>query len=272
MTPPPALAGRVASVSNPYRSTSDSTYGVTTFSYDSLDRKTVQVQPDGSKVQWCYNNIPSSGQTNCAGNVSTQTNAAWTNLSDEAGNQRQHTYDSFGRLIEVDEPGSGGVFATAGTGAASIGGSEQSIGGTPATSGTGSVAFSGTLQSKVSQPATSGSGSVTFNGNLQSKQVQTQAGTAGAGSVTLSGNERSTGGTPSTGYFSFNVYTPGNNSSETITLNVNGSALASQFYTASISGYALPRISQTRSMAIPPLWSLRVIAAIRVRAVLAPLI
>jgi RHS repeat-associated protein len=231
--------GRVASVSNPYRSTSDSTYGVTTFSYDSLGRKTVQVQPDGGKVQWCYNDIPSSGQTNCAGNVSTQTNAAWTDSSDEAGNRRQHTHDSFGRLIEVDEPGSGGVSATAGTGAASIGGSEQSIGGTPATSGTGSVTFSGTLQNKVSQPATSGSGSVAFSGSLQSKQVQTQAATAGVGSVTLSGNERSTGGTPSTGYFSFNVYVPGNNSSETITLNVNGSALASQFYTASISGYTL---------------------------------
>jgi len=229
--------GRVASVSNSYRSTSDSTYGLTTFSYDSLGRKTVQVQADGSKVQWCYNNIPSSGQTNCAGNVSTQTNAAWTNLSDEAGNQRQHTYDSFGRLIEVDEPGSGGVSATAGTGTASIGGSEQSIGGTPATSGTGSATFSGALQSKLSQPATSGSGSVTFSGSLQSKQVQTQAATAGVGTVSLSGNERSTGGTPSTGYFSFNLFSTGGYPSDTVTLYVNGSALASQFYSASTSGY-----------------------------------
>jgi RHS repeat-associated protein len=96
--------GRVASVSNPYRSTSDPTYGLTTFSYDSLDRKTVQVQPDGSKLQWCYENIASSGQTNCAANASSQTNTEWVDSSDVAGNHWQRTYDALGRLTSVLEP------------------------------------------------------------------------------------------------------------------------------------------------------------------------
>lgn len=96
--------GRVATVSNPYRSTSDPTYGITSFSYDSLNRKTVEVETDGSKVQWCFNDIPSSGQTNCSTNASTQTNAEWVDFSDEVGNHWQRTYDSFGRLTSVLEP------------------------------------------------------------------------------------------------------------------------------------------------------------------------
>jgi len=96
--------GRVASVTNPYRSTSDPTYGVTTFSYDSLNRKTIQVQPDGSKLQWCFNNIASSGQTNCSANVSSQASSEWTDSSDEAGNHWQRTYDALDRLTSVLEP------------------------------------------------------------------------------------------------------------------------------------------------------------------------
>jgi RHS repeat-associated protein len=79
--------GRVASVTNPYRSTSDSTYGVTNYTYDALGRKTLVTQPDGSTVRTAY-----CGPT--------------TLVTDEAGKWRRSTTDGLGRLIEVDEPNS----------------------------------------------------------------------------------------------------------------------------------------------------------------------
>lgn len=79
--------GRVASVSNPYRSTSDPTYGVTSYTYDAFDRKTVQTQPDNSTQAWTYN-----------GNAVT--------FKDEAGSQWQRTSDGIGRLTKVLEPSS----------------------------------------------------------------------------------------------------------------------------------------------------------------------
>ena len=97
--------GRVSSVSNPYRSTSDTTYGVTTFAYDSLNRKTLQSQPDGSLLQWCYNDVASSGQTNCTANGSSQGSSdASIDFSDEVGNHWQRTYDALGRMTAVLEP------------------------------------------------------------------------------------------------------------------------------------------------------------------------
>jgi len=96
--------GRVASVTNPYRTTSDPTYGGTSYLYDSLNRKTIQTQPDGSVIQWCYNNIASSGQTNCTANASTQTNDEWIDFSDEIGNHWQRTFDALGRMTAVMEP------------------------------------------------------------------------------------------------------------------------------------------------------------------------
>ena len=37
--------GRISTVSNPYRSTSESTYGITTYIYDGLNRKTLVTEP-----------------------------------------------------------------------------------------------------------------------------------------------------------------------------------------------------------------------------------
>src|SRR6266481_5222852 len=46
--------GRVATASNPYRTTSDPTYGTTTNQYDALGRTTKVTKPDGSIVTTAY--------------------------------------------------------------------------------------------------------------------------------------------------------------------------------------------------------------------------
>ena len=96
--------GRVLTVTNPYVTTSDPTYGITTFAYDSLGRPTVQTQQDGSSIlQWCYNNLKTNGQTNCQSNHSSVT-GTWTDSSDESGNHWQRVSDGLGRLVSVMEP------------------------------------------------------------------------------------------------------------------------------------------------------------------------
>lgn len=78
--------GNVASVTNSYRSTNDSTYGSTTYQYDMLGRKTqLQHEPGGTTETWSY-----------SGNVIT--------FTDENGNQWQRTSDALGRLTKVLEP------------------------------------------------------------------------------------------------------------------------------------------------------------------------
>lgn len=78
--------GRVASVSNPYRTTSDSTYGISYHSYDPLDRTTQVTEPDGS------------------GSVVTTTYSGnYTTVKDEAGKQRKSETDALGRLTNVWE-------------------------------------------------------------------------------------------------------------------------------------------------------------------------
>jgi RHS repeat-associated protein len=81
--------GNKATVSNPYRTTSDSTYGITTYAYDALHRVKQVTQPDGSlsllKTAYCGNS---------------------TLVTDEAGHWRRSEVDGLGRLIEVDEPNS----------------------------------------------------------------------------------------------------------------------------------------------------------------------
>lgn len=79
--------GRKHTLTNPYRSTSDSTYGTTTYTYDPLGRIVLVKEPDGSTIQTSY----------CGPS---------TLVVDEAGHWRRSTSDGLGRLVEVDEPNS----------------------------------------------------------------------------------------------------------------------------------------------------------------------
>jgi RHS repeat-associated protein len=88
--------GRVFTQSNPYRSTSDPTYGITTNIYDALGRTFLVQRPDGSSVQKAYD------QT-----CSVSANGLGTTVTDETGKLRESCTDGLGRLIEVDEPGAG---------------------------------------------------------------------------------------------------------------------------------------------------------------------
>src|SRR5207302_5136201 len=115
---------RVASVTNPYFTTSDLTYGVTQNQYDALGRITQTTKQDSSLSSVSYSD-------NC------------TTTSDEAGKQRRACTDALGRLASVDEPGD----STAGASAVANGG------GSPATA---TVTISGSEQSKQAPPTPSG--------------------------------------------------------------------------------------------------------------------
>jgi RHS repeat-associated protein len=87
--------GRVATVSNPYRTANDPgpTNGVTMNQYDALDRIAILVPPDG---------------TVSTNNVSTLYTGNCSTVTDQAGKKRKSCSDSLGRLIQVFEPDSGG--------------------------------------------------------------------------------------------------------------------------------------------------------------------
>ena len=77
--------GRVASVSNPYRSTSDATYGVTTYSYDALNRTVSEIAPDNNTQNWTYS-------------------ADVVDFHDYNNHHWQRSYDALNRLVTVLEP------------------------------------------------------------------------------------------------------------------------------------------------------------------------
>ena len=94
------LLGRVFSVSNPYYSSSDPTYGVTYYCYDALSRKVFQVQPDNG-----------TAALSCGGTPTFTSAQQWSYLAnntvafkDENGNQWQRASDALGRLVKVLEP------------------------------------------------------------------------------------------------------------------------------------------------------------------------
>ena len=75
---------RIYTVTNPYRSTSDSSYGVTTYTYDSLGRTMSVQNPDGTAAQSTY-----SGSS--------------TTVTDEAAKARKTVLDGLGRIVQVFE-------------------------------------------------------------------------------------------------------------------------------------------------------------------------
>jgi RHS repeat-associated protein len=106
--------GRVSTVSNPYRSTSDVTYGITTIQYDPLGRVSKTIPPDGSSS---VNNVSSTYLGNCA-TVADQAGKARKSCSDGLGRLTQafedpsslnyetdYTYDALGNLLTVNQKG-----------------------------------------------------------------------------------------------------------------------------------------------------------------------
>jgi YD repeat-containing protein len=77
-------SGSAFQVYNPYRSTSDPTYGYTTYVYDALGRTRQVVQPDNSTVSTTYSE-------NC------------TTVTDEASKSRESCTDGLGRLTQAFE-------------------------------------------------------------------------------------------------------------------------------------------------------------------------
>jgi RHS repeat-associated protein len=80
--------GCVATVSNPYRSTSDPTYGISTTQYDALSRLTKIIPPDGTASA---NNVTTAYTGNC------------TTATDQAGKTRKSCSDVLGRLTQLFE-------------------------------------------------------------------------------------------------------------------------------------------------------------------------
>jgi YD repeat-containing protein len=79
------LDGRLYSVTDPFYSQNDPTYGSTLYTYDALNRKLVETQPDGKSTrQWAY-----SGNT--------------VTVTDEVRNETEQTSDSLDRLTAVAE-------------------------------------------------------------------------------------------------------------------------------------------------------------------------
>lgn len=80
--------GQGLSQSNPHRASQSPTNGLTTYTYDSLGRVTLEVPPDGA----AQNN---NTTTTYVGNAST--------VTDETGRQMRYVHDGLGRLTEADE-------------------------------------------------------------------------------------------------------------------------------------------------------------------------
>jgi RHS repeat-associated protein len=110
--------GRVLTVSNPYCTTSDPTYGLTTYSYDALARTTQGTHPDGTSVVTKY--VGSATETTDEGNGTQSV-------------QRISQTDGLGRLTSVCEVAPGPFVGSGGQSSSSLIGYGSS--GTPASCG-----------------------------------------------------------------------------------------------------------------------------------------
>ncbi len=101
---------RLYSTTNPYRSTSDPTYGSTSDTYDGANRVVSITHSDGTHGAVYFGALAGSngGQTTqlCS---SSQFGVGYPSLTiDEAGKRAEIWKDGFGRAIEADEPDSSG--------------------------------------------------------------------------------------------------------------------------------------------------------------------
>ena len=98
--------GRLSSVSNPYRTSKDPTYGVTGYQYDVFNRKIVETESDGTSTKtWCYDGSSLIRGLFCSTELSkTNPTAEWVDSTDENGNHHQNVSDFLGRLVAVMEP------------------------------------------------------------------------------------------------------------------------------------------------------------------------
>jgi len=108
-------SGRTHTVSNPYRSTSDPTYGLTTMSFDVLGRPALATEADNSTVKTYYGtDVATAGGAAAQLCSPTTYGYGYPILHiDEASKKKQTWTDAFGRTIEVDEPDSTGTLSFA---------------------------------------------------------------------------------------------------------------------------------------------------------------
>jgi len=163
------ILGQPLQSSNPY-GPSDTVQN-TTYSYDGLGRTLTVTAPSiGTATQAAYQTA--YFVTSFTDNSGTTHYGPAITLTDSAGKQRKQYNDALGRLLRVDEPGTSG--GSAGAGSASISGTEQSV----------SVANGG--------GATAATGTVSFSGSDRSTQVLTHNATFAGGSISINGQENST--------------------------------------------------------------------------------
>ena len=107
--------GRVATKSNPYRTTGDATYGLTSYQYDALGRTLKVTTPDSSVATTSYYG-PTATVTDQAGHVRTLTSDPLNRLgsvTEDPGTGHfnyvtNYTYNALDDLIGVNQNNSGG--------------------------------------------------------------------------------------------------------------------------------------------------------------------
>jgi RHS repeat-associated protein len=107
--------GRLKNMSHPYRSTSDSTYGVETPTYDRLGRAIKLTHQDNTYSQTLFGASVTGAGVNTTQLCSSTTYGLGypTLFIDEASKRREVWTDGLGRTIEADEPDSSGNLTSA---------------------------------------------------------------------------------------------------------------------------------------------------------------
>lgn len=154
-------SSRINSATNPYRTTTESTYGTTSPTYDGLNRIIQVTRPDGNIASTSFAAAVVSATQLCGNGI-----AAPTVDTDEVGKKRQFWTDGFGQVIEVDEPDTSGSFSIATCSQYDALGNLTSVtqrGGTTDTTKwrTRNYAFDGI--SRLTQATTSEGGAITYS-------------------------------------------------------------------------------------------------------------